>query len=709
MKLLAVIALAVSCAFAQITTLQPGGIVKDDRAAINNNFSYLNTQLTNVNTQLGLKQATSIELTSLGNLGTTGAIFRIGTGAHTARAIGIGDLPMGTSPNTVAYGDHLHTGVYAPLAHVHLVADITNLYSTLDGRYQPLSPILTQFAALNGCANGNVPVLTGGSWLCGTVATGSGGGTWGSITGTLSAQTDLNTALNGKLAASSNLSDLASATTARTNLGLGTAATQSTSAFLQPGNNLSDLGSAATARANLGLGTIATQPAAFFIGINSSAALATITLTPSSDVVSSTVKRFAPSQTARITEWQTETGTMLAGIRKDGDFVQPAQPDGCATWSSGALGSTGATCGTSSGGGTPGGTNGQIQYNNAGAFGGLPTTGSGNVVMANSPTMTTPTIVGTPTLQDSTDNTKQLRFSMAGVTTGTTRTLTIPDASGTAMLTSTAVQASQMPALSGDVSSSAGSASVTVAKVNGITISGTPSVGYVPTATSSTTATWQTPPSGISSVTGANGVHCVGTSSVTCDLDITVANTLADDQAITGYKNMSGGRLRLPEATFASSPSTPQTGTKFLFTDAGSFGKCSGGGTSYAECRWNGSAWEPTTGFLREIQFVFGAGTSIAAADTISVPRLISASTSGTLQKLIGACGTGPTGANLTFALKINGTTTATLTITAGSTTGNTTSFSTPTLAEGDLLTVVVGTVGSSIPGKDCNLIATVK
>lgn len=54
------------------------------------------------------------------------------------------------------------------------------------------------------------------------------------------------------------------AATARTSLGLGTAATQATGTFAQVANNLSDLANAVTARTNLGLGSIATHPTSDF-------------------------------------------------------------------------------------------------------------------------------------------------------------------------------------------------------------------------------------------------------------------------------------------------------------------------------------------------------------------------------------------------------------------------------------------------------------
>lgn len=70
------------------------------------------------------------------------------------------------------------------------------------------------------------------------------------------------------------------ASAARTNLGLGTAATSAATDFLAAGSNLSDLGDVAESRTNLGLGSAATQDKSYFASASHTQAFSTITSTP---------------------------------------------------------------------------------------------------------------------------------------------------------------------------------------------------------------------------------------------------------------------------------------------------------------------------------------------------------------------------------------------------------------------------------------------
>jgi hypothetical protein len=64
---------------------------------------------------------------------------------------------------------------------------------------------------------------------------------------------------------SNNLTEVVNKATARTNLGLNSAALQPSSVFLQGANNFSDVPDVGTARSNLGLGTAATHPLTDFL------------------------------------------------------------------------------------------------------------------------------------------------------------------------------------------------------------------------------------------------------------------------------------------------------------------------------------------------------------------------------------------------------------------------------------------------------------
>src|ERR1019366_8210347 len=59
----------------------------------------------------------------------------------------------------------------------------------------------------------------------------------------------------------------------------------------------------------------------------------------------------------------------------------------------------------------------------------------------------------------------------------------------------------------------------------------------------------------------------------------------------TGSVDAHGANWVPPTSTFASPPSSPLTGSVYIFTDASAVGTCSGGGSALATCRWSGGAW----------------------------------------------------------------------------------------------------------------------
>lgn len=138
--------------------------------------------------------------------------------------------------------------------------------------------------------------------------------------------------------------------------------------------------------------------------------------------------------------------------------------NGVAGCSAGTGSSSNLTVGTST---ITSGTSGRILYDNAGVLGELATTGSGNVVLATSPTLTTPAL-GTPSSVTLTNATGlPISTGVSGLGTGVATSL--GDAVNTAggILTyGTTLPAAMFPALTGDVTTTAGALGTTLATVN---------------------------------------------------------------------------------------------------------------------------------------------------------------------------------------------------------------------------------------------------
>lgn len=99
----------------------------------------------------------------------TNTDYRIRVG----EANGIATLDSSTKLPLSNLPTHNHDTLYAPIVHTHTLSQLTQ----------------------SGATVGQVPQWDGAFWIPGTVA---GGATWGTITGTLSSQTDLQNALNLK-------------------------------------------------------------------------------------------------------------------------------------------------------------------------------------------------------------------------------------------------------------------------------------------------------------------------------------------------------------------------------------------------------------------------------------------------------------------------------------------------------------------------------
>lgn len=133
---------------------------------------------------------------------------------------------------------------------------------------------------------------------------------------------------------SGNLAGLANVTTARTNLGLGTAAVQPIETFLQTANNLADVPNKATARTNLGLTSTATQPETYFLRVASnlsdlssvSVARTNLGLTSTATTPLSSLLQAANnlSEITNAAQARANLGLGTAATANVGDFLQRA-------------------------------------------------------------------------------------------------------------------------------------------------------------------------------------------------------------------------------------------------------------------------------------------------------------------------------------------------------------------------------------------------
>jgi len=261
------------------------------------------------------------------------------------------------------------------------ISDMTSATSLTGSEYVPIVQTTNKKATV-GLLRGWTSLGTAGQLL--KVNSGAtalefftpsfGGGSWGSITGTLSSQTDLQTALDDKF----------SLTNGGTLAGASVLLDGDGNTFTINNVDVFTLGATSSLDFDAPAFTFSNGPVSFEAGTTSYSSL---------KIPHGT----APTSPVDGDLWSTTSGFFG---RVNGSTVGPFGTGG------------GLTIGTST---ITSGTNTRVLYNNSGILGEYTVSGSGNVAMTTSPTFTTP-ILGTPTSGTLTNTTGYLFNNLAAAT-----------------------------------------------------------------------------------------------------------------------------------------------------------------------------------------------------------------------------------------------------------------------------------------------------